>query len=517
MVKPTFGPRTEGLAKKLIALNLFVIIAATYLVTASGYTLSDAGQSRVAVARALVERGDVSVPADIGIMGRDGRYYSWFGIGPALAALPFYVVGKATGADPAFVTSLLDQLAGAITVVLVFLFCTCLGFSNKSSLITALFYGLGTMAWPYAKNPTDHALETLFVLLSVYFMYRHRHERHISHLVLSAFSFGFALLIRPTSILAAPALAILLIHPLHTRADARRSLKQCLLYAILMVPCFALMLWYDYLRFGSVFETGYGLVAARLGVDYFSGTPFTTGLLGFLVSPGKGFFYYSPVVVLFFLAVRPFSRKFPVISLSFMVIVLSTLVLYSKFIYWHGCNGWGPRYLLVTTPYLIIQLAVIFDSPLWRGKPMLRKTVYLLFALSLIVQAGAITVSPYKYFVYLQTEKKVVFNVAESPGVPPIIEPPAETYFDWHLSPVLAQFTFMGRMAAQMKDYRYHEPPAEASYREQILAQPWMNVFDFWWLYEYLLEGKVTGLMVALLLLILIIASGYRLLCLARE
>jgi Dolichyl-phosphate-mannose-protein mannosyltransferase len=505
-VKPKSCLNTEKITRSLIARILFVLFAAIYLATASGYTLSDAGQLRVEVARAIVERGEVSVPADMGIRGRDGNYYSWFGIGPVLSALPLYCAGKATGTSPAFVISLLNQLVGAATVVLVFFFSSYLGFSNRSSLLTALFYGLGTMAWPYAKDSGDHALEALFVLLSLYFVYRHRQGHKNSDLMLSAFSFGFSLLIRPTSILVAPALAILLMYPQQTGAAAYKTAKKCLTYIVLLVPFIALILWYDNLRFGSVFETGYRLMATRLGVDYFSGTPLLAGLMGFLVSPGKGFFYFSPVAVLFFFVVRSFSKKYPLLSIAFILTALLYLVLYSKNIYWHGSNGWGPRYLFVITPFFIIPLAMFFDSTSWRDKHLLRKAVYLLFAVSFIIQIGAVTVSPYKYFVYLQTEKNVEFRVDEAPGVQPIIAPPAETYFDWRLSPVLAQFWFIDDVAVHLEAYRHHVPPKDA----------WMKMFDFWWLYDYVLNGNSADIIIVLLLIMLIFFCSIRLANLAK-
>ena len=62
------------------------------------------------------------------------------------------------------------------------------------------------------------------------------------------------------------------------------------LFSIVFLPFVCLNLWYNYYRFGSVFETGYSLIAMKTGLDFFSGTPLLTGLSGLLISPGKGLF-----------------------------------------------------------------------------------------------------------------------------------------------------------------------------------------------------------------------------------
>lgn len=71
--------------------------------------------------------------------------------------------------------------------------------------------------------------------------------------------------------------------------------------------------------------------------------------------------------------------------------------------------------------------------------------------------------------------------------------PPAEIFFDWHMSPIRARYKFIREMGRNMKDYKYAEVPTESAYAEKIKADPAMNIFDFWWLYKYFLEGSYTG------------------------
>lgn len=153
---------------RFIAFNLFVFFLSIYLLTASGNITSDAGELRIEVARSIVEKFDLNVPEGRGIKGIDGRDYSWVGIGSALLAVPFYISAKIIGTQLEISISIMNQIIGAATAVVVFLFVLSLGYSKKASLLTSIFYGLGTMAWPMAKQSFDHPVETFFILLSVF-------------------------------------------------------------------------------------------------------------------------------------------------------------------------------------------------------------------------------------------------------------------------------------------------------------------------------------------------------------
>ena len=264
-------------------------------------------------------------------------------------------------------------------------------------------------------------------------------------------------------------------------------------------------------------ETGYQILAVRAGISWFRGTSFLEGLRGLLISPGKGFFYFSPVAILFFFSIKTFIKKHFGLGVSFVFIIVSYLLLISKYAYWHGDWAWGPRYLFVITPFLIIPIAEIFESDIWKEKKMLRRVVYGIFLVSLIVQIAAVSVDFKKYFLNLQIQEKVEFNGTYLEGCIPFFAPPVETYFNWHRSPILAQFKFIYKMTEEIKDYRYLELPDNAKRSEKTMASPYMNVYDFWWLYNYYTDRSYAGLFAALVLLLLAIYSGLRLLKLSRR
>ena len=497
-----------------IPLYLFILFLSVYVLTASepvGFT--DVGIARIEVLKSIVDRFDLSIPTGMGIQGFDGREYSPFAIGSVLLGIPFYVTGRLIGISPFNLVAIMNQLTGASTVVLVFLFSFSLGYSRRASLYASIFYGLGTIAWYYSKDPGDHALETFFVLLSVYLMCRYCTERKDSYFIFSTLALGFAFITRPTSLLIIPALLVLIIKPFYylKRLNFNATLKllgrKIILFSIAFLPFLALTFWYNHYRFGSIFETGHSLMGARLRLDFFTGTPFLTGISGFLISPGKGFFYYSPVAVLFFLSIKSFIKSNLLPGLSFIFIMIGYLFFMSKNVYWHGDWAWGPRYLFVITPYLIIPTVELFDSENWKEKNYLKYFIILIFTLSLIIQIASVSVNSYKYFFSLQFEKNVKFTVADGDGVQPIIEPPPETYFDWSKSPIMAQFKYIFEIKDKIKNYKYRKLPANAILFDRIKIAPWFNLFDFWWFYRYILEQKCSFIVVAILLSLLAVFS----------
>ena len=505
-------------SSKRIAFNMFLLFLAAHLLIISGLKFdSDSGLERIELVKAIVDRHALSLTQGSDLVGADGKIYPLRGIAPALLSAPFYIFGKIIGApDASGPVAIINQLLGAATVVMIFLFAVFLGYSVRASVLTAIFYGFGTFAWPYSKISFEHTIETFFVLLSVYCMCRYIVYVKLSSLLLSGISFGVAFNTRYTSAVILPALLLMMfvnyLKKYELRAIAKYLTKDIGLFTLAFLPFLCLSFWYNYARFGSVFETGYTLQAQRLGLDFFAGTPLLTGLRGFLISPGKGFFYYSPVAILFFFSIKSFVRRHPGLGAGFICIILSYLLFLSKNIYWHGDWAWGPRYLLVITPFFIIPLTHLFDSSLWLKKRSLRGAVYVIFAMSLIIQIAAVSVDFNKYFFHLIIEEKVVFTSIHGEGVQPIFEPPAERYFDWSKSPILAQFKFISQMAVEIKDYRYAEPPEDITTLKRVKTEPFMHIFDYWWLYQYVINKSYSGFIVAGSLSLLAGYAGIKLL-----
>jgi hypothetical protein len=504
---------------RLIASNIFIFFLAVYIGTASSpgtYLFKDSLQ-RFEVTKGLVENLDPSIPDGHGIKGEDGRDYSLYGIGWSVLAVPFYILGKYFAGGPVAFVAAMSPVAGAATATVVFLFCVSLGYCTRSSLGVAMFYGLGTLAWPFAKQPMEHVFETFFILLTIYFLYLYlqQNQNLTSRLVFSAISFGIALNIRSISLLALPGLVLMFVICHRIRSDfkktTRRLWKSVAIFGFVLFPFAILILWYNHYRFGSVYETGYQLMAVKSGLTYFSGTWILTGLRGLLISPGKGFFYYSPVAILFFFSIVPFYKRHVGPATGFLFIIVSYLLFFSTYLYWHGDWTWGPRFLLPITPLFIIPSAELLESnrKLVR-KPMWFALVYPVFLLSLAIQIMAVSVYIHKYFLHLQMDEKIPFSVVGAEGIPDIAEPPSDIYFAWDKSPILAQIKYIHEIGSQVTTYEYNELPPNATEEEEWRASLSMNVFDFWWVQQYYKYNNLAGFYVIWIITLVAIVSLIR-------
>ena len=133
----------------------------------------------------------------------------------------------------------------------------------------------------------------------------------------------------------------------------RAALAVALSAAVGLAVPVGFVLAYNYARFGSPLETGYG--AGELAAIQ-SGDPWTP-LRGFLASPGKSIFVFSPVVALALPAWPLFARRHRALALVIAGLVAVDLAFHTRVPYWHGDVAWGPRYLDYVLPLLVLPLA----------------------------------------------------------------------------------------------------------------------------------------------------------------
>lgn len=483
---------------------IFALLLSIYLLTAAGIQHSDVGGLRHEVARSIVDRFDVDVPCGRGVVGVDGREYSWFGIGSILLTLPMYIIGKVFEIQPDNLLLLFNPTFGAATVSLLFLFAASLGYSRRSSVIVSILYGLGTMAWYYAKDPGDHIVETFFILLSFFGTYRFLVSGKMHFMLIAGAALGIAFLTRSNSILVMVPLLLMFAANFRNTRDVVKTagftVRGAVCFFSALLPSVLILLWYNDYRFGTPFETGYSLIAGSLGMDFFTGTSLVTGLVGLLASPGKGYFYYSPIAVLFFFSIRSFWKKHPIVAVGFVSMIVIYILFYAKYLYWHGDWAWGPRFIFVATPFFMIPIAEMIDTQNWYESRYLRKVVYSLLICGMLIQLLAVSFSVRSYFFYLQDVKKISLVVDGGAGVQPIIEPPPETYFDWSLSPILVRAEIVYSILSGM----IHEE--NPSVRGSEIDMP-----DIWWIYRYYTDKSIAGLFVVPLLALYIILAALRL------
>jgi hypothetical protein len=375
-----------------LALCLFSFLFSIYLLTFSGRYHSSDEMSMLAVTDSLARRGawDVELIHWMGEQqaspGPGGLLYSRKGIGTTLAALPAYWLAlqeeQIGNVQAAMWTS---GVVTALTGVLVYLFLRRLRYGWGASLGTALAFGLGTMAWPYARYLFSESLAGLELMASAYFLLRYHDEGDRVSPLLAGGGLGMALLARLNNAIVAPFLGLLLLFYLYRRhgRNWRAWLAPLVLFALPILTALAITGWYDWFRFGSPWNTGY------LPEERFA-TPFFQGLYGLTLSPGKGLFWYNP---LFFVAVAvwpAFFRRHRAEGLLAAAVVLSNVAFYASWYLWWAGHSWGPRFLVTVLPFAALPLAPALEAATRRRAVAL--SVGILAVASLVVQVLGVAV-----------------------------------------------------------------------------------------------------------------------------
>jgi hypothetical protein len=180
--------------------------------------------------------------------------------------------------------------------------------------------------------------------------------------------------------------------------ELRRNWRALLLVALVSVaaafPFGAAYLCYNYLRWGSIYSTGYGLAFAGSGV---SSAPVgvlhespLVGLYGMFLSPGKSIFLYCPPLFLALLGFLRFTKRFRTVVLAMVLTIFPGLYLHAQMISWAGDYAWGPRYMTFALAVLLVPAGFLLQDLLDVASSLRRWLGMVLFA-AVFVSGVAVT------------------------------------------------------------------------------------------------------------------------------
>lgn len=374
-----------------MALRLFLLLLLGFLLLTSreppwadAHVVYDTTQS-------LVERGalDVRLPGPPQFFAlRDGRKYGVFPLGNVIAQVPSYLAFRALlplralPREPLYaLTSHLSPAAlMAAACVLLYKLCRRRGASQRLSLGLALGCGFSTLCLGYARVAYSEALQTAALLLLVERTLEAGDRlgpRVMAGLGLAAGALFSAKLVYAL-VLPLPAAYLLYEHRRRRTPLAAQAAGAAVALAA-FVPFFALALWHNHLKTGSLLDTGY-----RIPGGVFSGD-LLPGLYGFTLSTGKSVFLYSPPLCLTLYGLRASLSRFRAETLLLLSIIAAVMLFNAKFRHWHADYCWGPRHLVPVTPLCLLLTLPWLPEALARW-PQRRRWLYALFGLGFAVQ-----------------------------------------------------------------------------------------------------------------------------------
>ncbi len=342
------------------------------------------GNSRLAVTRAVVEHGNLQIDSylqqasweSVDKAFYNGHYYGDKAIGSWLVAVPVYfLLYKIFGllssvAIKHILTAVIMGGAFTTTGVVLYRSAGLVTSSTWKALLAALGLSLGTMLWPYSAVYYGHVLAAMFVAIAFYLLLRMRMQpEEVSQrgLFWAGLAMGGAFITDYTTALIIAGLLIYAVYILRAQGAVGilRSGTAGLLGAAIPL---SFMLAYNRLVYGSIISLGYNyeatpLCAAGSGFSL----PNPTVLYHITIDPKFGLFWQSPVLLLTFVGLASalkLKRLRAEVLLSFYAMA-SLMLMDAGFCYWWGGSAFGPRYLIVALPLLIVPLTLVPDRLTW--------------------------------------------------------------------------------------------------------------------------------------------------------
>jgi hypothetical protein len=365
-----------------VSWKIFVVFALAYFFTAKGLVEAvDTGAS-IDTAEAIVMHGDFAIAPlpYLTMTGRGGRDYSKYGLGVVLTFLPVvplahlaaHVAHQPEPYVAAFFISFLNVGFGLLLLGVFGRVLRRFETPEPTIVLLTIALGLGTLCWRYAITDFTEELQATLLLLTL----DGTMSRTRGGLVRAGGALGFLLLIKASHVIFAPLFALYVIAC--AEGAFRRRIVDVSLFAAPVVCGFTIILFYNFARFGTPFETGYGAEAHD-----FSIARVPTTLPALLLSADKGVFVFCPVLVLGLVGLRAFFRERRAEALLVSGVFLANLFFLSTFVSWVGGQCWGPRYLVPTIPFCLLPAAF------WLGRNQSRRRFAIaavLTAISFVVQ-----------------------------------------------------------------------------------------------------------------------------------
>jgi hypothetical protein len=356
---------------------------------------------------------------EFGLHGRDGRIYSWYGIGQSLLMFPADLIStwiahwnvfSGYQDDPAVRSILVSYstniLLNVLTALIAFRFLRQLRFEVRECVWGVLALLFCTTHLHYTQNMQENNYIMLLTLVGFSFQYEWLRTGSWRALWIGSGALGLNLLTRVTTALDIMAAGIFLLMVVWFEGVRRRELwASTIAYCKVAVPVYIFFglveRFYSWYRFGSWTQTYIPIFAREsrmqdpsLPANFPWSTPLQEGVLGALFKPEKSIFLFDPLLILtLLLFTLLWKRMAPAVrayALSALLLLVGYICFYARYTYWAGDFAWGDRYVSTAVEMLAllcIPLLLRYEAQLgfW-----IRATAALLIAASLLIQVASL-------------------------------------------------------------------------------------------------------------------------------
>ncbi len=371
----------------------------TFAFTGGGRIVGSDEVTMFELARSMA-RGGIAVPEGATLQGPDGRFYSKNTAGQAVLALPFVVAGDVAARLGGFqgdraelaarcVASFFNAFVTAVLLAAFYVALRRFRVGARVAFTSAALLGFTTPLWIYSKSFMAEPLESLGLLLALTGAARAGAAPAAADARRGEWEAAAGACLAVSAKLGMLPLALVCL----AAAGFRRPRAWRLPVAGVAVALAGHAL-YNWARFGTPLETGYG---AQASLEAFS-TPLLVGVYGLLLSSGKGVAWFAPIVWLAPAGIAAMVRSRAHSSAArhgddvrragWAIVAAWTvgLVLYGRFQHWGGDGSWGPRYLVPLLPLAAVAVAFTLEG----ASRLRRRIAWILGTLGLLVTLGGV-------------------------------------------------------------------------------------------------------------------------------
>lgn len=285
----------------------------------------------------------------------NGQTVSRYPVTTAVLAIPFYGIPLGTGwlHNPGyawidfprslFIPAKFAAAFLAATSALMFFFCARVLTNLRHSVVLTIAFAFGTSVWTTASQSLwQQTASILFQLIGIWFLLQGK-RKGADAVAPAALFFSAATVSRMNNGITA------LLFTFYVLVEYRVAFWKWIAWAL---PPALLTMMYNAVYNGSPFIFGY-----QEGIWDLMTMPQLEALAGFLTSPSRGLFIYSPFLILgaygLWLARRDENRRFYFFS---AIAFLASILFLSMFPGWHAGWGYGTRLLVDVMPFATLLL-----------------------------------------------------------------------------------------------------------------------------------------------------------------
>lgn len=333
-------------------------------------------------------------------------------IGQPILAIPLYLLAyHLPFFGMAHMTLQFNLIVTAILVAVFYLLARELAYSRQVSLVGALCLGLGTILWPYTQTFFRESLTalTLFLVagaaLKFQRVYRDTAPDRWKWLAALVASSLLAILVRETSLMVLPFISLILVpDPGALSKDWKRTLLIVVILGAAVILVLVLLVLFGQQTRAFEMEGRYNILLRLQQILGVSPRQLWDGVSGMLFSPGRSIWLFSPVLLLSlagpFLVSRKRWRETILPFLLLMALVLAYTALRER--HWQGGVAWGPRYLVMVTPFMMLPAMPAVERLLKARRNGWRILLFGLLAFAILIQIGGVWVHLHDYYSFRQ-------------------------------------------------------------------------------------------------------------------